>query len=66
MMKEYRVWLSGSSQGNYIIAKTPTEAINRARVSRSIYKGQRMKVMLWKKDGLLTRTAKIFKKNPKY
>ena len=52
MIKEYRVSLKGSSQGNYIIADNPNQAIRYAIARKSWYSKYRItdfKVMLWKR-----------------
>ena len=50
-VKEYRVWVSGSTQGHYIIANSVDEAISKLRRSDDYFKHKpqfEFRGMLWK------------------
>jgi len=56
MVKEYRVWNDGSSQGHYIVADSPKKAVS------VFLRGWRIPyfpihVLLWKDGGRMTKQA---------
>ena len=60
MVKEYRVWNDGSSQGHYIVADSPKKAVSVFMRGMGIFYFP-IHVILWKSGGRMTKEAVEFR-----